>query len=178
MTFIQNVPPLASLPYAYRIRSLLQEPMSNGLGVRYTIELYHEQAQLRVTFTRSQPDIRLRVNMLVSIRWKLPVMSSDGAIHINRLALIERPLRQFNLFDTVPPSWVPDSTLVTAARDMLDRLPSNLAHLFCAVMWDGYRSRRFCEGVVSRNPRNFRQPSSSPATSASRSIILPSLWKV
>jgi transcriptional regulator with XRE-family HTH domain len=33
-------------------------------------------------------------------------------------------------------------------------------------------------GVVSRNRRNFRHPSSSPATSASRSIILPSLWKV
>ncbi|WP_407580263.1 hypothetical protein, partial [Pseudomonas aeruginosa] len=26
------------------------------------------------------------------------------------------------------------------------------------------------EGVVRRNPRNFRQPSSSPATSASRSM--------
>ena len=33
-------------------------------------------------------------------------------------------------------------------------------------------------GVVSRNPRNFRHPRSSPATRASRSIILPSLWKV
>lgn len=33
-------------------------------------------------------------------------------------------------------------------------------------------------GVLSRNRRNFRHPSSSPATSASRSIILPSLWKV
>jgi hypothetical protein len=33
-------------------------------------------------------------------------------------------------------------------------------------------------GVVSRNRRNFRHPSSSPATSVSRSIILPSLWKV
>ncbi len=34
------------------------------------------------------------------------------------------------------------------------------------------------EGVVRRNPRNFRQPSSSPATSASRSMNLPSVWKV
>lgn len=34
------------------------------------------------------------------------------------------------------------------------------------------------EGVLSQNRRNFRHPSSSPATSASRSIILPSLWKV
>ena len=33
-------------------------------------------------------------------------------------------------------------------------------------------------GVLSQNRRNFRHPSSSPATSASRSIILPSLWKV
>ena len=33
-------------------------------------------------------------------------------------------------------------------------------------------------GVLSRNRRNFRHPSSSPATSSSRSIILPSLWKV
>ena len=33
-------------------------------------------------------------------------------------------------------------------------------------------------GVVSRNRRNFRHPSSSPATSASRSMTLPSLWKV
>ncbi|MGI0556431.1 Wzz/FepE/Etk N-terminal domain-containing protein, partial [Pseudomonas aeruginosa] len=30
-------------------------------------------------------------------------------------------------------------------------------------------------GVVRRNPRNFRQPSSSPATSASRSMNLPSV---
>lgn len=35
-----------------------------------------------------------------------------------------------------------------------------------------------CLGVVRRNPRNFRQPSSSPATSASRSMNLPSVWKV
>ena len=34
------------------------------------------------------------------------------------------------------------------------------------------------QGVLSRNRRNFRHPSSSPATSSSRSIILPSLWKV
>ena len=32
-------------------------------------------------------------------------------------------------------------------------------------------------GVLSQNRRNFRHPSSSPATSASRSIILALLWK-
>ena len=33
-------------------------------------------------------------------------------------------------------------------------------------------------GVVSRNPRKFCHPNSSPSTSASRSSNLPSLWKV
>ncbi|WP_080708174.1 MULTISPECIES: hypothetical protein [Pseudomonas] len=38
--------------------------------------------------------------------------------------------------------------------------------------------KKSLNGVVRRNPRNFRQPSSSPATSASRSMNLPSVWKV
>ena len=33
-------------------------------------------------------------------------------------------------------------------------------------------------GGVSRNPRKFRHSKSSPASSASRSIILPPLWNV
>ena len=39
-------------------------------------------------------------------------------------------------------------------------------------------AKKLLAGVVRRNPRNFRQPSSSPATSASRSMNLPSVWKV
>lgn len=39
-------------------------------------------------------------------------------------------------------------------------------------------STQLLKGGVSRNPRFFRQPNSNPATSASRSITLPSLWKV
>lgn len=149
MTLIQNIPPIAELPYAYRIRSLLQNPLPNGQGVLYTIELFHERVQLNVTFTRSQPDTRLRVNKLVSIYWKLPVISSDGAIRISRLTLIEQPLRKFNLFDTVPPSWVSDRKLVARARDMLEALPDHLKHLASAVLWDGFRFRRFCEGPSS-----------------------------
>jgi DNA invertase Pin-like site-specific DNA recombinase len=42
----------------------------------------------------------------------------------------------------------------------------------------GRTSVRRLLGVLSRNRRNFRHPKSNPATSASKSIILPSLWKV
>ncbi len=47
--------------------------------------------------------------------------------------------------------------------------------LFTIAEWIEAKS---LDGVLSQNRRNFRHPSSSPATSASRSIILPSLWKV
>lgn len=53
--------------------------------------------------------------------------------------------------------------------------------LFEAIREEADRSgmpyQRFIGGV-SRNPRKFCHPRSSPATMASRSIIFPSAWKV
>lgn len=67
----------------------------------------------------------------------------------------------------VTPKWV----------DLLDR---NAVVRFLLFGNDKRLMRCYLDeiGDVSRNPRFFRHPSSSPATSASRSINLPSLWKV
>ena len=80
---------------------------------------------------------------------------------------------------------------IKQAADRAATFRSIAAELVTAKVKDGISSKyakkidsifRSCLfpliGVVSRNPRNFRHPRSSPATRASRSIILPSLWKV
>ncbi|HEJ2435628.1 TPA: SprT-like domain-containing protein [Pseudomonas aeruginosa] len=61
----------------------------------------------------------------------------------------------------------PDYFAVIPLVEILQTLVHEMVHLW-----------QYHFGVVRRNPRNFRQPSSSPATSASRSMNLPSVWKV
>jgi len=140
-----TIPPINTLPIVYRIVSTSCVPTSNGRGVEYRIELYHERAKMTVAYTRSQPDIRMKVDMLVSVRWKLPLVSVGGAIRIFRVVLLEQPDKGFNLFETVPPQWVRDRELVKRAVNVFDTLPDNLQHLLTAVIWNGTRFRPFCE---------------------------------
>lgn len=139
-----KIPQISDLPTIYRVTSTSCIPAPNKCGVVYRVGLYHDDAQLTVQYTSSQPDIRLKVDLLVSVRWKLPVVEVDGAIQIARLVILEHPIKGFNLFKTVPPRWVKDRHLVERAKDAVDALPSNLHQLINAVLWDGKRFCRYC----------------------------------
>ncbi len=143
------LPPLESLPYVYRVVSVKAIPSHNGRAMDYRVELYHDKASMTVQFNLGQPDVRLKANLLVSIRWKLPVNSIGGAIQISRLVLIERPLNNLNLFETVPHTWVKDRDLVNRAKQVVEKLPIDLQHLLNSVLWDGLRFRLFCDRPAS-----------------------------
>jgi len=145
----QTMPPIDTMPGVFRIVSTSCVPAPNGRGVTYRVELYHDRAQLAVTFTRSQPDIRLRADLLVSVRWKLPVTTIKGAIQISRLVLLEHPIKGVNPFEMVPPRWVKDRNLVRQAKNLLDALPDNLRQLVCSILWNGVRFRLFCDRPAS-----------------------------
>lgn len=141
----QSIPPIESLPRVFRIDSINCQPRQNGKGYVYQAVLYHDRAAISVTFVRSQPDIRLKADMLVSIRWSLPVTCNSGFINISRLVLLECPEKGFNLFHTVLHRVVPDRSLVKQAAELFDELPSNMQDLVRAIFWDGQRFRRFCD---------------------------------
>lgn len=145
----QIIPPIDSLPGVFRILSTSCVPSSNGRGVVYRVELYHDKARMTVSFARAHPDIRMRVDQLASVRWKMPVVCNGGAIQISRLVLLEHPIKDINLFEMVPPSWVKDRELVNRAKKLLDNLPDNLRQLVTAILWDGSRFRRFCDRPAS-----------------------------
>jgi len=147
----QILPPIDSLPGVFRIVSITATPSLNRRSTEYRAELNHDKASMTVSFTRSQPDIRLKADLLVSVRWKLPVVCVGGAIQISRLVLLEHPIKGINPFETVPHSWVKDRDLVKRAKSLLDALPDNLQHLITAVLCDGIRFRRFCDRPASMN---------------------------
>lgn len=146
-----NIPPIDQLPGVFRITDISATPMMNGRGIEYQVKIFNERASMTVSYTRSQPDIRLKADMLVSVRWKLPVNSVDGAIQISRLVLLEQPIKGTNLFETVPYGWVKDRDLVKRAKTVMDALPDNLNHLIVSILWHGTRFRHFCNRPASMN---------------------------
>lgn len=146
-----NIPPIDQLPGVFRITDISATPMMNGRGIEYRVKIFNERASMTVSYTHSHPDIRLKADMLVSVRWKLPVTSIDGAIQISRLVLLERPIKGVNLFETVPYSWVQDRDLVKRAKTVMDALPDNLNHLIVSILWYGTRFRHFCNRPASMN---------------------------
>ena len=91
------------------------------------------------------------------------------------------------LFRSLKTEWVPAmgyQSLAAARKDISNYLMgyynTERPHAFNGGIAPVLAEEKLksVSGVVRRNPRNFRQPSSSPATSASRSMNLPSVWKV
>ena len=145
----QFLPPIEKLPVIFRIVAITRSVGANGKSADYIVELFHEKASMTVSFSLGQADTRLKEDMLVSVRWKLPVCCVGGAIQICRLVLIERPIKGTNLFETVPYAWVKDRDLVKRAKSLMDAIPDNLNHLIVAILWNGIRFRHFCNRPAS-----------------------------
>jgi len=138
-----------NMPRAFRIVSTSCVPSMQGSGVTYRVELYHDKACVTVTFSRAHPDIRLRVNVLASVWWKPPLVRTNGAIQIDNLVLLERPVKGLNLFETVPPRWSRDRELLKRAKELFASLPVNIQLIVTAILWDGRRLQCFCERSAS-----------------------------
>ena len=142
-----STPCTEGMPPIFRVTSVNHRQEERC--VRYTAHLYHDKASLKVEWTRSQPDTRLRSFCLASIRWNQRTTSHDGAVQISRLVLMEHPEPEENLFRMVPPGWVKDRALIQQATAMLEDLPRPYRYLFNAIFWNGERFRRFCMGPSS-----------------------------
>ncbi|MDD4979494.1 MAG: HDIG domain-containing protein [Gallionella sp.] len=140
-----QAPDAETLSGVYRIVSISCLPMRAGCGVEYRVELFRNDKRIAVEYTRSNPDIRLKVDSLVSVRWKFPMLCDGETIRISRLVLLEIPLKTFNPFETVPHGWVKDRQLVERAAAVFNTVPDNLRHLLVSVLWNGTRFRQFCE---------------------------------
>ena len=130
------------LPKIYRLTSI-----RNDQDERLTLctaTLYHERAKMKVSWTTSKPDLRLKVGDLVAPRWLFTASCENGTIRIARLVRMERPEPWENLFHTVPCDWVDDRQLIAQAADLIEALPRPCRYLFNAIFWDGQRFRRYC----------------------------------
>ncbi len=144
-----TVPCTEGMPPIFRVTSL--NHYQEARCIRYKAHLFHDKASLTVEWTRSQPDTRIQPCCLVSPRWNRHPVSHQGAVQINRLALMEHPEPEENLFRMVPHGWVKNRDLIGQAIELIDNLPRAYRYLFNAIFWNGERFRRYCMGPSSVN---------------------------
>ena len=139
---------LPMLPQVYRLISLQTHDRGDGT-LCFTAQLFHERTQMKVRWTGCHADERLKHGTLVGPRWTGPGSSEDGCLLIARLAVMERPVKNVALFETVPPGWVRDRELVKRAHGLMSALPDAYQRLLAAIFWDGVRFHGLCTGPSS-----------------------------
>lgn len=138
---------LPSMPAAFRLTSL--RSAQTRLGLTHWATLFHERASLKVQWTGRSHSSGLHVGAIVSPRWWAYAECVDGAVTIAGLSVWQRPSPKVALFDLVPWGWFADRSWLARTRDLVSELPAPYRHLFNAVLWDGERLRRFCQGPSS-----------------------------
>ncbi len=136
------------LPQIFRLASLHTRADAAGC-LHHTAHLFHAQAAFKACWTSRQHDARLEPGALVSPRWSGPGRSVAGCLSIVRLAVMERPVADLSLFQTVLPGWKVERGLLDRAQALWSELPAPHRHLLNAIFWDGQRFRRFCTGPSS-----------------------------
>jgi 3'-5' exoribonuclease len=129
----------------------LERTMSPDVRINSRAVLFHESCSMSVDWDTQHVDSRLHRHGLVTIRPAQPIRCSNGAIRIQRLLPVDRPLASENLFRTIPNGWCKDRALVARAIALWDALPRPLAHLVNAVLWGSGRFHRFVMGPSSLN---------------------------
>lgn len=136
------------LPSILRVQSIERHPAPEGHILARAV-LFHESASLNVEWLARQVDVRIVQGCLVSVRWLGNPTSTDGRVRIARLAMMEHPDPDTDLFQLVPTAWVKERDLVKQASQLWQRLPVGFRHLFNAIFWDGKRFQRYLMGPGS-----------------------------
>jgi 3'-5' exoribonuclease len=132
-----------------RVQSLTRDVEGDRIVNRAT--LYHRRATLCVDWVTQHMDTRLHDGSLVCIKPAARVRCQDGAVRIQRLVPISRPVASCNIFETIPSNWNKDTDRIDRAAALWEELPRPLAHLVTAMLWDGERLHRFVSGPSSLN---------------------------
>lgn len=140
---------LPAQPDFFRVELIERQANPSGNGYRMYADLYHAQANPRVTWSASHPDTRLKPGVLVKpIRMKTPPTHAEHC-PIQYLMVLERAEVGLNPFETVPSGWVADNDLLIRASLLWEGLPTPLQGLFNTVFWNADRFQRYCEGPSS-----------------------------
>lgn len=111
--------------------------------VNNVVTVYGNAFQATLTWTSACHDERITKGALARVYWPKNLAEADGLYPVIRLVPITTVDHSINLFDTVPPSWSRQFSLLERAKELWNQLPEPLQRVFNELFWDVQLFRRY-----------------------------------
>lgn len=111
--------------------------------VTHVVTVYGNAFQATLTWTSACPDERITKGALARVYWPNKLSEVDGLYPVIRLVPITRIDHSINLFDTVPPSWSRQFSVLDRAKELWNQMSESRQALFNELFWDGQLFRRY-----------------------------------
>jgi 3'-5' exoribonuclease len=138
----------AALPKVFRMFDYAATATAHGT-YRMTCQLFHNSISMRVIWEEQTARTDLCGGYLVTPTFYQFAHSEDGCIWISDLTVMKNPDPDVDLFDTVPPHWAGDQSLLARASALFQRLPLAFRGVHNAALWATARFYRFLQGPSS-----------------------------
>jgi 3'-5' exoribonuclease len=142
---------LVEMPLICRLIRAYPKTYRDSPLTHYDAYVFHGHTSIRVKWATSQCDSRLKQNALVAVQGLAQIPNKPDVFQISRLEVLDHPVPELNLFNTIPAYWVNDRELIWQAARLMDALPGDYRHFFNAIFWDQKRFQRYCIGPSSMN---------------------------
>lgn len=111
--------------------------------VTHVTTVYGNAFLATLTWRSACPDERIAKGALARVYWPNKLTEVDGLYPVIRLVPVTRIDHGINLFDTVPPSWSRQFSLLDRAKELWNQLSESRQALFNELFWDGQLFRRY-----------------------------------
>lgn len=130
------------LPDVVRVLEAAHDIDEKG-RVRHIATVYGNSFEATLSWTNGCYDERITKGALARVYWPKCLGEVDGLYPVIRLVPIDKVDHRINLFDTVPPSWSRQRSLLNRAKDLWNQLPETRKDLFNELFWDVNRFHRY-----------------------------------
>lgn len=117
--------------------------IDDRVRVKHIATVYGNAFQATLIWTSACPDERITKGALARVYWPNKLSEVDGLYPVIRLVPITRIDHSINLFDTVPPSWSRQFSVLDRAKELWNQMSESRQALFNELFWDVQLFRRY-----------------------------------
>lgn len=123
------------LPNVVRVLEAGYE-VDSHFRVQHVATVYGNSFEATLTWVSACPDERITKGALARVYWPNTLSEADGLYSVIRLVPLTRVDHSVNLFETVPPTWTREYSLLDRAKELWSQMSESQQRFFNEIFWD------------------------------------------